>query len=69
MPGHFDLWTVLFSFVIASLAGFVAFESIDHTRYSEAPALWTFVGGLTLGVGIWSMHFIGMLAWIPRTPR
>ena len=65
MPGHFDLWTVLFSFVIASLAGFVAFESIDHTRYSEAPSLWTFVGGLTLGVGIWSMHFIGMLAWIP----
>ena len=68
MPGHFDLWTVLFSFVIASLAGFVAFESIDHTRYSEAPAVWTAVGGLTLGVGIWSMHFIGMLAWVPPFP-
>ena len=68
MPGHFALWTVVLSFVIASLAGFVAFESIDHTRYSEAPALWTFVGGLTLGVGIWSMHFIGMLAWIPPFP-
>ena len=25
MPGTFDLWTVLFSFTIASLAGFVAF--------------------------------------------
>jgi NO-binding membrane sensor protein with MHYT domain/nitrogen-specific signal transduction histidine kinase len=68
LPGHFDLWTVLVSFVIASLAGFVAFESIDHTRYSKAPALWTFVGGLSLGVGIWSMHFIGMMAWVPPYP-
>ena len=53
---------------IASLAGFVAFESIDHTRYSDAPALWTFISGLTLGMGIWSMHFIGMLAWVPPFP-
>jgi NO-binding membrane sensor protein with MHYT domain/nitrogen-specific signal transduction histidine kinase len=68
VPGYFDLWTVLFSFTIAGLAGFVAFESIDHTRYSENPALWTGVGGLTLGLGIWSMHFIGMLAWVPPFP-
>jgi signal transduction histidine kinase len=65
LPGTFDIWTILFSFTIASLAGFVAFESIDHTRYSPRPGLWTFVGGLTLGLGIWSMHFIGMLAWQP----
>lgn len=68
LPGHFDLLTVLFSFAIASLAGFVTFESMDHTRYSKSPALWTFISGLTLGVGIWSMHFIGMLAWVPPFP-
>ena len=68
MPGHFDLLTVFFSFAIAWLAGFVAFESMDHTRYSKAPARWTFISGLTLGVGIWSMHFIGMLAWVPPFP-
>ena len=68
MPGFFDLWTVLFSFVIASLAGFVAFESIDHTRYSERPERWTLISGITLGLGIWSMHFIGMLAWQPPFP-
>ena len=68
MPGYFDLWTGLFSFVIASLAGFVAFESIDHTRYSNRPELWTMVSGVTLGLGIWSMHFIGMLAWKPPFP-
>jgi signal transduction histidine kinase len=68
VPGYFDLWTILFSFVIASLAGFVAFESIDHMRYSKKPAVWTFVGGVTLGMGIWSMHFIGMMAWHPPYP-
>lgn len=68
MPGTFDLWTVLFSFTIASLAGFVAFESMEHTRFSPQPAVWTFVSGLTLGLGIWSMHFVGMLAWQPPFP-
>ncbi|MEZ2348177.1 MHYT domain-containing protein [Terriglobus sp. RCC_193] len=68
MPGTFDLWTVLFSFTIASLAGFVAFESMEHTRYSPRPAVWTMISGLTLGLGIWSMHFVGMLAWQPPFP-
>ena len=68
MPGHFNLWAVLLSFAIAALAGFVAFAAIDHTRDSASPALWTFVGGATLGVGIWSMHFIGMVAWVPPFP-
>ena len=65
MPGYYDLWTVFCSFLIACLAGFVAFESVDHTRYSDAVRGWVFFGGVTLGLGIWSMHFMGMLAWHP----
>ncbi len=65
MPGYYDLWTVFCSFLIACLAGFVAFESVDHTRYSDAVRGWVFFGGITLGLGIWSMHFMGMLAWHP----
>ncbi|SEC11639.1 MHYT domain-containing protein [Terriglobus roseus] len=68
MPGTFDTWTILFSFSIATLAGFVAFESIDHMRDSPRPAVWTFVSGAMLGLGIWSMHFVGMLAWQPPFP-
>ena len=56
---------VLSSFLIAFLAGFVAFESVDHTRYSERPRVWVFLGGATLGLGIWSMNFTGMVAWQP----
>lgn len=65
MLGYYDLWTVFCSFLVACLAGFVAFESVDHTRYSEAVRGWAFFGGVTLGLGIWSMHFLGMLAWHP----
>jgi NO-binding membrane sensor protein with MHYT domain len=65
LPGYYDLWTVFCSFLIACLAGFVAFESVDHTRYSKEVRGWVFFGGVALGLGIWSMHFMGMLAWHP----
>jgi NO-binding membrane sensor protein with MHYT domain/nitrogen-specific signal transduction histidine kinase len=65
VPGYYDLWTVFCSFLIACLAGFVAFESIDHARHRKAIRGWVFFGGVTLGLGIWSMHFMGMLAWHP----
>lgn len=68
MPGHYDLWTVFCSFVIAFLAGFVAFESVDHSRVHGANRGAVFFGGVTLGLGIWSMHFIGMQAWRPPYP-
>jgi NO-binding membrane sensor protein with MHYT domain len=68
LPGYYDLWTVLVSFLIASLSGFVAFDSVDHSRYSSRKGTWTLVGGITLGLGIWSMHFVGMLAWHPPFP-
>ena len=68
MPGHFDPWTILLSFAIATLAGFVAFASVHHTQGSRYPRLWSAIGGATLGIGIWSMHFVGMLAWHPDFP-
>ncbi|QBP43134.1 MHYT domain-containing protein [Paenisporosarcina antarctica] len=29
--------------------------------------LWLIVGSLTMGGGIWALHFIGMLAYMPAT--
>jgi signal transduction histidine kinase len=66
--GYYDLWTVFCSFVIAFLAGFAAFESVDHVRAGALRQRWVFFGGVTLGLGIWSMHFVGMLAWHPPFP-
>jgi signal transduction histidine kinase len=68
LVGYYDLWTVFCSFVIAFLAGFAAFESVDHVRSGASRQRWVFFGGVTLGLGIWSMHFVGMLAWRPPFP-
>ncbi|MFC3607642.1 putative bifunctional diguanylate cyclase/phosphodiesterase [Stutzerimonas tarimensis] len=56
---------VLLSFLIASTAGFTALamaHRISVSRSSASRALWRAVGVLSLGGGIWSMHFIAMLA-------
>lgn len=68
MPGSYDPWTILGSFLIACFAGYVAFESIDHTQFSDKPRKWAALGGCVLGLGIWSMHFVGMMAWQPDYP-
>jgi len=68
LPGYYDLWTVSLSFAIAALSGFAAFESVRHARHSRHRLLWATAGGVVLGFGIWSMHFVGMLAWMPPFP-
>ncbi len=68
MSGSYDLWTILGSFLIACFGGYVAFECIDHTQFSDKPRQWATLGGFALGLGIWSMHFVGMMAWQPDFP-
>jgi NO-binding membrane sensor protein with MHYT domain len=68
VPGTYDPWTILGSFLIASLAGYVTFEALDHTQLTDKPRRWAMLGGVTLGLGIWSMHFVGMMAWEPPYP-
>ncbi|MBB6143186.1 signal transduction histidine kinase [Silvibacterium bohemicum] len=68
MPGYYDLWTVSLSYAIAALSGFAAFESVRHARHSGRRLLWATISGVVLGFGIWSMHFVGMLAWVPPFP-
>ena len=68
MLGYYDLWTVSLPYAIAALSGFAAFESVRHARQSEQRLWWASIGGIVLGFGIWSMHFVGMLAWVPPFP-
>jgi diguanylate cyclase (GGDEF)-like protein len=61
---HLDVGLVCLSVAVAILASYVA---LDLTRRSSEASswrrrLWLAGGGVTMGVGIWSMHFIGMLA-------
>lgn len=52
------------SFLVAFIASFVALDSATKISTStlRGALFWRFCGGATLGMGIWSMHFVGMLA-------
>lgn len=61
---HASEWTrLVLSLLIGTVCAFVAFESLEQTKHSKRSALWTGLGGLTLGAGIWSTHFFSMLGW------
>ncbi|MBJ4957755.1 EAL domain-containing protein [Salmonella enterica subsp. enterica serovar Goldcoast] len=52
------------SFIVAFIASFIALDSAGKVAISSRreSTFWRLSGGATLGMGIWSMHFIGMLA-------
>ncbi|HYD69904.1 hybrid sensor histidine kinase/response regulator [Azospirillum sp.] len=69
MPGHYDPLLVALSFVVAVFGGYVALDLTAQARTAERRrSLWLAAAALALGVGIWSMHFIGMLALRMDTP-
>ena len=64
MASHYDLGLVTISVVIAILASYAGLLFAGHvTAVSGRPALgWLGGGAVVMGLGIWSMHFVGMLA-------
>jgi NO-binding membrane sensor protein with MHYT domain len=65
-PGTYNLGLVATSVAIAILAAFVALsisERIVAARTPRARYAWASAGAISMGGGIWSMHFIGMLAF------
>jgi PAS domain S-box-containing protein len=55
---------VILSIVVATVGAYVAVEIAQHVRASggRRRVFWSTGGALALGFGIWSMHFVGMLA-------
>ena len=60
----YNLALVILSVVIATIGAYVAIEIAQHVRDSgdRRRVLWSTGGALALGLAIWSMHFVGMLA-------
>jgi NO-binding membrane sensor protein with MHYT domain len=65
MTGNYDPVLVFLSFVIATLASYTALELAGRVTAADGSARtwWLLGGGTLMGLGIWSMHFIGMLAF------
>jgi signal transduction histidine kinase/CheY-like chemotaxis protein len=55
---------VLLSVLVAILASYTALDLSGriHAATGRARAMWVAGGGAAMGFGIWSMHFVGMLA-------
>jgi two-component system sensor histidine kinase/response regulator len=65
MNATYNPWLVALSIVIAVLASYTALDLASRVAASNrrAAKLWLIGGAFSMGLGIWSMHFIGMLAF------
>jgi NO-binding membrane sensor protein with MHYT domain/signal transduction histidine kinase len=63
--GSYDLRLVALSIVVAALASFTALDLAGRIRAARnwSRYAWLAAAALAMGGGIWSMHFIGMLAF------
>lgn len=64
MAGYeYDFTVVLISFLIATSASYISFNLVNRIRLSNTNArLWLYTGSMVMGLGVWSMHFMGMQA-------
>jgi two-component system, sensor histidine kinase and response regulator len=63
---HYNAWLVATSILVAILAAFVALSIAERIAAAKAQRdrwAWTSVGAVVMGGGIWSMHFVAMLAF------
>jgi len=63
--GSYDPWLVLLSFLVATLAAFGALMTARQLAHGPigVRAAWLMAGSVSMGGGVWAMHFIGMLAF------
>jgi diguanylate cyclase len=61
---HYHHGLVVISLVVAVLASYTALNLTSRIRLATgvAGAAWLLGGGFAMGIGIWAMHFVGMLA-------
>src|SRR5437763_1171199 len=64
MTVQFSSTLVIFSVLVAIFASYVALNLANSVTEAKgkSQAIWLICGSVAMGVGIWSMHFIGMLA-------
>ncbi|MFL6705414.1 MAG: MHYT domain-containing protein, partial [Paraburkholderia graminis] len=66
MQSSYNPWLVAMSFVVATLSSYTALDLTARIFVLASPRLrhvWRMGGAAALGVGIWSMHFVAMLAF------
>jgi len=64
--GTYNLQLVILSYIIASVASYAALDLAGRVSLTSGRARhwWVACGAISMGLGIWSMHFVGMLAFV-----
>src|SRR3981081_3988944 len=70
ITGTHDPYLVALSILVASFASYTALDLGGHVAAARGLArrVWLVAAAITMGGGIWSMHFIGMLAFVMPMP-
>src|SRR5882757_2655557 len=65
LVGNYDYVLVALSVVIAIMAAYAALDLARRVTFARgwARMLWLVGGAIAMGFGIWSMHYMGMLAF------
>lgn len=65
LQSSYDAVLVVSSFVVAILASYTAVSMASQISKTSGNVmlLWLGGGAFAMGLGVWSMHFIGMLAF------
>jgi len=70
VTGTHDPYLVVLSILIASFASYTALDFSGHAGPARgfARRVWLLAAAITMGGGIWSMHFVGILAFSMPIP-
>jgi NO-binding membrane sensor protein with MHYT domain len=70
VTGTYDPYLVALSILVACFASYTALDLGGRVEAARGLAchIWLVAAAVTMGGGIWSMHFVGMLAFIMPTP-
>jgi diguanylate cyclase (GGDEF)-like protein len=65
LAGRYDAWLVTASLLMAMLASYTALDMAGRvaSAHGRAARWWLAGGSVAMGIGIWAMHFLGMLAF------
>src|ERR1700674_763330 len=66
----YNYWLVALSVLIAMFASYAALNLAGRVTAAAGwtRAVWLLGGAVAMGTGIWSMHYIGMLAFVLPIP-
>jgi NO-binding membrane sensor protein with MHYT domain len=70
ITGTYDPYLVALSILVASFASYTALDLGERVAPAQGPPhrIWLAAAALIMGGGIWSMHFVAMLAFVMPMP-